>query len=93
VEDGSIVFSINADGDAVINLRIIVKCAGVNHTINFSRVAMKIQESKFSAGLGSAWVQGQFNSPESVKGVFTVEVIEGKKTCNFSNVLYDALQR
>lgn len=93
IENGSIVFSINPDGDAVINLRIIVKCAGADHTVNFSRVAMKIENSKFSSYLGDDWVQGQFNSPETVKGVLTVEVTEGSKTCKFSNVLYDAVQR
>jgi hypothetical protein len=93
IENGSIVFTINPDGDAVINLRIIVKCAGADHTVNFSRVAMKIENSKFSSYLGDDWVQGQFNSPETVKGVLTVEVTEGSKTCKFSNVLYDAVQR
>ena len=93
VENGSIVFSINPDGDAVINLRITVRCAGVDHTINFSRVAMKIENSKFSSYLGDDGVQGQFNSPTAVKGVFSVEVTEGNKTCKFSNVLYEAFER
>jgi hypothetical protein len=92
-DKGEIVFSINSTGDAVINLRFKVRCFGEDRTVNFSRAAIKIQNSSFSYGIEDAYVQGLFDSPTSANGSFTIVLTEGKETCSYNYVAWTAFER
>jgi hypothetical protein len=54
---------------------------------------MKINNSSFSTGTGDFYIQGQFNSPTSAKGVFNGAVTIGNKECKYNSVYWDAAMR
>ena len=89
-DGGKIVFTINAEGDRVANLRIGYMCFGKEYEINYARVSMKIVNSNFSTGSGDFNVQGQFSSPTTAKGIFNAVLTEGDKTCKYKSVFWDA---
>ena len=90
---GKIVFSISAEGDRVANLRIGYMCFGKEYELNLARVSMKINNSSFATGTGDFYVQGQFTSPSTAKGVFNGAVIIGGKECKYNSVYWDAAMR
>ena len=92
-DGGKIVFAINAEGDRVANLRIGYTCFGKEYELNLARVSMKINNSSFSTGTGDFYIQGQFNSPTSAKGVFNGAVTIGNKECKYNSVYWDAAMR
>jgi len=92
-DGGMIVFTINAEGDRVANLRIGYMCFGKQYELNLSRVSIKITNSSFAIGTGDFYVQGQFSSPTSAKGVFTGVLTEGNKTCKYKSVYWDAAMK
>jgi hypothetical protein len=89
-EGGKIVFNINSEGDRVANLRIGYMCFGKEQELNFARVSLKITNSSFAVGSGDFYVQGQFTSPTTAKGVFNGVLTDGNKTCKYTSVYWDA---
>ena len=92
-DGGNIVFTINSEGDRVANLRIGYMCFGKQYELNLARVSMKITNSSFTTGTGDFYVQGQFTSPTTAKGVFNGVLTEGGKECKYNSVYWDAAMR
>jgi len=92
-DGGKIVFTISSEGDRVANLRIGYMCFGKQYELNLARVSMKINNSSFATGTGDFYVQGQFTSPTTAKGVFNGVLTEGGKTCKYTSVYWDAAMR
>jgi len=92
-DGGMIVFTINAEGDRVTNLRIGYMCFGKQYELNLSRVSMKITNSSFATGTGDFYVQGQFTSPTTAKGVFSGVLTVKNKECKYNSVYWDAAMR
>ena len=92
-DGGKIVFTINSEGDRVANLRIGYMCFGKQYELNLARVSMKITNSSFATGTGDFYVQGQFTSPTTAKGVFNGAVTIGGKECKYNSVYWDAAMR
>jgi len=80
---GEIVFNINPQGDRVTNLRIGYVCFGKQFELNLSRASLKITNSTFAIGSDEFYVQGQFTSPTTAKGVFNTALTKGDKNCEY----------
>jgi len=89
-DGGVIVFNINPQGDRVTNLRIGYLCFGKQFELNLSRVSLKISNSTFAIGSDDFYVQGQFTSPITAKGVFNIALTKGDKTCKYKYVGWSA---
>ena len=89
-DGGVIVFNINPQGDRVTNLRIGYVCFGKQFELNLSRVSLKITNSTFAIGSDEFYVQGQFTSPTTAKGVFNTVLTKGDKTCKYKYVGWSA---
>ena len=89
-EGGVIVFNINPEGDRVANLRIGYLCFGKQFELNLSRVSLKITNSTFAIGSDEFYVQGQFTSPTTAKGVFNTVLTKGDKTCKYKYLGWSA---
>jgi len=89
-DGGVIVFNINPQGDRVTNLRIGYLCFGKQFELNLSRVSLKISNSTFAIGSDEFYVQGQFTSPTTAKGVFNIALTKGDKTCKYKYVGWSA---
>jgi hypothetical protein len=85
-----IVFNINPEGDRVANLRIGYLCFGKQFELNLSRASLKITNSTFAIGSDEFYVQGQFTSPTTAKGVFNTVLTKGDKTCKYKYVGWSA---
>ena len=89
-DGGVIVFIINPEGDRVANLRIGYLCFGKQFELNLSRASLKITNSTFAIGSDEFYVQGQFTSPTTAKGVFNITLTKGDKTCKYKYVGWSA---
>jgi hypothetical protein len=89
-DGGVIVFNINPEGDRVANLRIGYLCFGKQFELNLSRVSLKITNSTFAIGSDEFYVQGQFTSATTAKGVFNTVLTKGDKTCKYKYVGWSA---
>ena len=89
-DGGVIVFNINQQGDRVTNLRIGYLCFGKQFELNLSRASLKITNSTFAIGSDEFYVQGQFTSPTTAKGVFNTVLIKGDKKCKYKYVGWSA---
>lgn len=89
-DGGVIVFNINPEGDRVTNLRVGYLCFGKQFELNLSRVSLKITNSTFAIGSDEIYVQGQFTSPTTAKGVFNTALTKGDKTCKYKYVGWSA---
>ncbi|MGB7114906.1 MAG: hypothetical protein WBD56_02075 [Anaerolineales bacterium] len=89
-DGGVIVFNINPEGDRVTNLRVGYLCFGKQFELNLSRASLKITNSTFAIGSDEIYVQGQFTSPTTAKGVFNTALTKGDKTCKYKYVGWSA---
>lgn len=92
-DGGVVVFNINPQGDRVTNLRIGYMCFGKQFELNLSRASLKISNSTFAIGSDEFYVQGQFTSPTTAKGVFNTTLTKGDKTCKYKYVGWSAAAR
>ncbi|MFC2043211.1 hypothetical protein ACFLUA_03570 [Chloroflexota bacterium] len=90
IDGGVIVFNINPRGDRVTNLRIGYLCFGKQFELNLSRVSLKISNSAFAIGSDEFYVQGQFTSRTTAKGVFNIALTKGDNTCEYKYVGWNA---
>jgi len=89
-DGGVVVFNINPEGDRVTNLRIGYMCFGKQFELNLSRASLKITNSTFAIGSDEFYIQGQFTSPTTAKGVFNTTLTKGDKTCKYKYVGWSA---
>ena len=92
-DGGKIVFTINADGDRVGNLRIGYICFGKEYALNLASISMKITKGSFTTSTEDFYVWGQFNSPTTARGVFTGVFTVKNKECKYNSVYWDAEMR
>ena len=91
--EGEIVFHISDQGDAVINLRVKVRCFEKEHELNLSRASIKITNGYFVYGFEEHFVEGRFLSSNYANGVFSYEVTKGDKVCNYDYVSWTATSK